>query len=423
MNEVADPSWSNTRVAFAGQRPGDIRRNNRAIALELLRERPRGRAELAREMKLSKAALGDLMTQLIAESLVLKHPPAPTSRGRHPAPLSINAERFCVIGIDLAVRGLEVGLYDASGRLLEISTEDSGVGAGTEAVYARLLSATERLMTRAAHHHRQVVAAIGIATPGPLDLRHGQVLSPPSFADLTHLKLAARLESNLGLPVLLERDATAATLAHLRQTRARDFVFILLNEGIGAGIVIARHVFRGVHGFAGEFGHVSIDSQGLPCACGNCGCVERYAGSAAIQDHYGSRAVPILELAALARGGDERAQQAFRAAGEALGLACVTLVNLLDPKQIVLGGPGASWADLLLPAMRAKLTERAYPFLGWGQQLPIEISAVERPIGRGASERVLDAIFREEIKLPDHALHLMQPRASSFESREETAMG
>ena len=434
MNEASDLSWSNSAIALQGQRPGDIRRNNRAVALTLLRDQPRGRAELSREMNLSKAALGDLMAQLIGEHLVQENPPTPRSRGRHPAPLAINRARFSVIGIDLAVHGLEVGLYDALGQTLAVEEQASGVGTGAEAVYARVLSAAKTMIAKAAALRAGAVLAVGIAAPGPVDLWHGLVLSPPNFADISGLALKNRLEADLNVTVLLERDATAATLAHLRQTKAENFVYLLLSAGIGAGVVISRRVFKGVHGFAGEFGHVSVHHDGTVCACGNRGCVENYAGSAMIEAAYArqpssrtkAESTPsILEIAARARAGEARAIEVFRVAGEALGLACVTLVNLFDPKQIVLGGPGSAWADVLLPHMRAMLTERAYPFLSWGAQLPIEISALKRPIGTGAAERVLEAVFRGEIQIPAYVKptpsQTVKPRAAAAK-REEPLM-
>lgn len=408
---------------FRGRRPEDVRRNNRAVALELLRAQPRGRAELAREMRLSKPALGDLVTQLINDGLINERPPEPTSRGRHPAPLEINAGRFCVIGLDIVSHHphqIEAGLYDASGQPLEVRAVPSAVGEGREAIYEHTLEATRELVIHASTTAGPV-AAIGAASPGPVDARRGTILSPPNFPDLTGLDLVNRLERDLHLPARLERDVHAASVTYLRETRAENFIYILLGKGIGAGVVIGRRVYKGVHGFAGEFGHVSIDPDGLACPCGNHGCIERYAGSDAIQADFARhnrKHLGILEIAELAKGGNRHAITAFRAAGEALGLACVSLVNLLDPELIVLGGAGSVWAEWIVPGLRAKLTERAYPFLGWGAHLPLEIAQLERPFGIGAAERVLEAIYQGEIPLPETT----QPLTPGPSRRKEIAM-
>jgi predicted NBD/HSP70 family sugar kinase len=416
-------------ATFRGQRPEDVRRNNRAVALELLRAQPRGRAELSREMNLSKPALGDLVTQLMNEGLVLERPPAPTTRGRHPAPLEINAKRFSVIGLDIVAhhpQHIEAGLYDASGQALEVRVTESALNDDREAMYAHTLMAVRKLIRDAPKIGAGTVAAVGAASPGPVDARRGTILSPPNYPDLAGLDLVARLERDLSLPARLERDVHAASVTYLHETKAENFVYILLGKGIGAGVVIARRVYRGVHGFAGEFGHVSIDHNGPPCPCGNRGCIERYAGSDAIQTHFArlsrKRRSPlkmsILEIADLARGGDKHAKTAFDTAGEALGLACVSLVNLLDPALIVLGGSGSAWADLIVPGLRAKLQERAYPFLELGAHLPIEIAQLERPFGIGAAERVLEAIYQGEIFLPATT----QSLASGPSGQKETVM-
>ncbi len=390
---------------FQGGRPEDVRRNNRALALELLREQARSRTELARAMQLSKPALGDLVSDLIQSGLVLERAPTPTFRGRHPAPLEINRDRFHVIGVDVAVSGLELGLFDAVGQPLEIQRTELPVGTGREAVYATVLNEVSQFNARSKRQTRIPLAAVGVTAPGPIDARSGTVLGPPNFSDLGGLDLAVRLERDLNIPVRLERDATAAATAYLNRTRLERFVYILLTSGIGASIVINREVHRGEHGFAGEFGHVSVDRDGARCACGNCGCVEGLAGSKAIETEYAAThktlvSKTVLEIAALARGGDALATHSFEAAGKALGVAAVSLVNLLDPAALVLGGPGAAWADLLLPAMREQLEERAYPFLDWGARLPVLIAPVELHVSAGAAECVLKAIQRSKIPVP-----------------------
>ncbi len=392
---------------FHGQRPEDVRRSNRAVALELLRVKARSRSDLARTMHLSKPALGDLIGDLLLRGVVVERAPTPTLRGRHPAPLEINDQRFSVIGMDVACGGAEIGLFDALGQALEVERVALPNGMGAEAVYAVLLKTLRAFRTRCAKRHAAPMAALGITSPGPIDARTGTVLNPPNFADLNGLALAPRLEHDLGLTVRLERDAAAAATAYLNQTDLQHFVYILLTKGIGASIVVGRQVLRGEHGFAGEFGHVSVDQHGAPCACGNRGCVEGLASSRAIETAFGGGHT-VLEIAQLARDGDGAARTVFEAAGRALGLACVSLVNLLDPTALVLGGPGAAWAELLLPAMRAQLEERAYPFLNWGAQLPVLIAPAQPLVCLEAAECVLKAVQLGEIPLPDHSLAVPQ---------------
>jgi predicted NBD/HSP70 family sugar kinase len=388
-----------------GSRPGDIRRLNRASALKLLRDQPRGRAELARAMGLSKTALSDLIADLIFAGIVIEHPPTPTERGRHPAPLELNAQRYSVVGINVAVDHFEAGLYDALGCLLEQVRVEVGSFANNELAFAALTTLIRPLLR--ARTGRGAIAAIGVASPGPVDVRQGVILGSPKTTNFKSFYLAERLNLEFGIPTRLERDTTAAANAYLRTTSAVElehFVYILLQQGIGAAIVIGHQVFLGQHGFAGELGHVRVDLEGNACACGNRGCLETVAGSDAIEAHYtrlSGQSLEIHTLAELARNGDPHALAAFNAAGTALGQAAITLVNLLDPRAIILGHPGPQWADLLLPKMRHELTEHAYAYLDWGAQIDIEISTLEHPVSHGAAEMVLEAIYRGEIPIPE----------------------
>jgi predicted NBD/HSP70 family sugar kinase len=386
-----------------GSRPGDIRRLNRAAALKLLRDQPRGRAELARAMGLSKTALGDLISDLIAAGIVIEHPPTPTERGRHPAPLELNAARFSVIGVDVGVDHFEAGLYDALGRLLERVRVEVGSFANNEAAFVALAALIQPLLPDPSGFGE--VAAIGVASPGPVDVRQGVILGSPNTENFKGVRLAERLSLEFNVPARLERDSTAAANTFLRITpKLEHFVYIFLDKGIGAAIVIGQQVFLGHHGFAGEFGHVSVVRDGEVCACGNRGCLETIAGSDAIAMHYqqlSGKTLEVYALVELARAGDAQALAAFDMAGTALGQAAITLVNLLDPRAIILGGPGAAWADLFLNNMRHELTEHAYAYLDWGAQIEIEISTLEHPVSHGAAEMVLEAIYRGEIPIPE----------------------
>ncbi|PZA06023.1 ROK family protein [Meiothermus sp. PNK-Is4] len=399
--------------SLSGHRPADARRLNRAKALELLRVMPRGRAELARALGLSKPALGDLVGDLIEQGLLLEAAPTPIQRGRHPAPLRINPERFCVVGIDLSVDESELGLYNPLGQPLRILRTPSGLGKGPEVVYRQLLEAARQLLEQAS----APVVAVGVASPGPIDFAKGTILAPPHFPDLHHMPLVERLQGDLGLPVYLEHDSAAAARRFLRSTAAENFIYILLHRGIGAGLVVGRQVYRGQHGFAGELGHVSLDSEGEPCPCGNRGCLENVAGTTAIESRYfrlTRESLPLGAIAQRAQGGDPLARLAFEQAGRALGWAAVNLVNLFDPELLVLGGPGAAYADLLIPSLRHHLNTRAYPYLGWGEQLHILVDPLANPIGPGAAECALEAVYLGEIPLP-------QAEGRRLKSGKETA--
>lgn len=401
---MARPLYDSTHPLGAldslnGHRPADARKFNRTKAIELLRVMPRGRAELARALGLSKPALGDLVGDLLEQGLVMEDSPTPIQRGRYPAPLRLNPGRFGVLGIDLSIDNYEASLYNPLGKAIRTLQTPSGVGQGAEEVYSRLLNITKQLLKKSP----VPVVAIGIAAPGPINFDQGQILAPPHFPDLHNMFLVDRFKRDLGVPTYLEHDSAAAARQFLAATPAENFIYILLHRGIGAGIVIDREIYRGQHGFAGELGHVSMDIDGEPCACGNRGCLENIAGTTAIESRYfrlTKKQLPLSAIAEQAYRGDSIAQLAFEQAGRALGWAAVNLVNLFDPQLLVLGGPGAAYADLLIPSLRHHLNTRAYPYLGWGEHLTIEVDTKQQPVGPGAAEYALGAIYRGEIELP-----------------------
>ena len=369
----------------------------------MLRGRAMGRAELARALGLSKTALGALAGELLEQGLLLEQGPVPARRGRRPAPLSINARHAGVIGVNLSVTACEFGVYDLLGSPLHLETTPSGRGEGQAGVYRRILLGVRR----AVDHARRAglnPSAIGVASSGPLDARAGVILDPPNFPELRRLPLAEWLARDVGLPVRLERNTSAAATAYQRQGGAANFIYLLLlDRGIGAGIVIGGQVYRGVHGYAGEFGHISLEVDGPACPCGNRGCLERVADVGAIEEAYrerGGRAVPFGRIVERAEEGEAPAQETLGAAGRAIGLAAVSLVNLLDPQLLVLGGMGARASPFLVPALRSELVAHAYPYLRWGEELEILTCPLENPALLGAAEGALNAIYRGEIAVP-----------------------
>lgn len=398
--------------------------------MTLLRNTPLGRAELSRALGLSKTALGDLIGDLMAEGLVTESSERvsqPTRRGRRPAPLGVNARRAAVIGVDLSATTFEFGVYDLTGAPLSLRRVPSRRGEGEATIYAHLLGGI-RSVLRHAGTLALPVAAVGVAAPGPLDAEAGVILVPPAFPELHHLRLRARLEADLALPVRLERNSTAAATAYLRQSDSENFVYLLLDQGIGAGLVMNRRVYRGAHGYAGEFGHVSLDVNGPPCPCGNRGCLERLADVEAIRQAYvgrGQADLPFEQMVERARQGEEAALEVLGSAGRAIGLAAVGLVNILDPRILVLGGPGARASPFLIPAIRRELGARAYPYLRWGEHLDIHTCTLPNPVGRGAAECVLNALYRGDIPLsrPDRAPDVPPGRRRGHTHAPESAGG
>jgi glucokinase len=212
----------------------------------------------------------------------------------------------------------------------------------------------------------RALAAIGISAPGPLDHRRGVVHEAPNIPGFREVPLAEDIGRDLGRPVFVDRDTVVAAIGEARYGAARgvrDFVYVTVSTGIGGAIVTDGRILRGTSGTAGEIGHIPVDPDGPRCGCGGNGCIEAIASGANIARAYGvsdTRAV-----FAAARTGDARAREILRRAERALGDLAVTLVNVINPARIVVGGGVTTGEpDFVFGAMRRAISERAFAVPG-----------------------------------------------------------
>lgn len=203
------------------------------------------------------------------------------------------------------------------------------------------------------------LTGVGVSAAGLVD-REGCRVRFAAHLPWRDAPVRDRLAERLGVPVVLDNDANCAARAELDAGALRGVDFALLitvGTGIGGAVVVDGHVVRGANGMAGEFGHVQVVPDGLPCECGLRGCWEQYCSGRALERvtrvALGSH-LDGPEVAALARAGDPVALEAFATVGTWLGVGAAGLVSALDPERVVIGGGVSAVGDLLLePARRA----------------------------------------------------------------------
>ena len=249
---------------------------------------------------------------------------------------------------------------------------------GTEALLDALVGVVSRLRADGARSGVEL-AAVGFGVPGLVD-RNGTLRFAPNLPGVEEIPIGDELRARVGLPVVVENDATCAAWAEhvLGAARVDDALLVTLGTGIGAGIVAGSVLQGGVNGFAGEAGHMVVDPTGPPCPCGRRGCWERYASGSALgrlgrDAAQAGRASQVVILAGgdpedvrgehvvqAARSGDHQALQIVRefAGWFALGLA--NLVNLLDPEVAVIGGGLAEAADVFIEPIRNAYLDVVY---------------------------------------------------------------
>lgn len=283
------------------------------------------------------------------------------------------------IGIDLGGTTLKGALVTSAGEMIHeirIDTEQQS----PEALFNQVVEAalTLRNDERAAGR----VAAIGMGIPGLVNRKTNRVEVMPNLPALTDIDIPAELSRATALPVVLDNDANAAAYAELQAGAARgrrNVFFVTLGTGIGAGLIIDGHIYRGAAGFAGEFGHMTIDPEGIECGCGNIGCLETIASGPNIVRRTRERlyrdrtsslsrlAVPrdrefsAEDIARAAQQGDEMAQVMMERTGMFLGIAIAAVINLLNVDMVVMGGGVMEAGDLILKPTIKETRRRAFP--------------------------------------------------------------
>ena len=264
-----------------------------------------------------------------------------------------------VIGLDVGGTKILAGLVDRDGRVLAEREVPSPDGS-EEDVLAALDASVQGLLD-------DRVAAIGYGIPANLERGTGRILRAMNLP-LDDVDLAARGRERFGLPVGVENDAGAATLAEWRRgagVGTQNLVVLTLGTGVGGGIVIDGRLFRGW----AELGHIVVQEGGEECTCGGRGHLEVLAsgtaGDRAAVELYGGDADSHV-LVARAREGDERARGALARMGRSLGAGIASLVNVFDPELVVVGGGfGAAAGDLVLePAREAARADAIFPANG-----------------------------------------------------------
>ena len=219
-----------------------------------------------------------------------------------------------------------------------------------------------RLLEQTAQAAQLDALGVGIACPGPLSATRGVVELAPmlGWRDVPIVRLVS---GRLALPAILENDANAAALGEQRcgaGQGAKSLAYITVSTGVGCGLVLDGHIWEGRHEAAGELGHLVVEPDGLPCACGRRGCLEMYASGTAIGREArklalsrgeNANAMDAKTASERARAGDEGYRAIFDRAGEVLGRGIAALQQLLDVDRVIIGGSVSASMDLLRPAL------------------------------------------------------------------------
>ncbi|HEY6838656.1 MAG TPA: ROK family protein, partial [Geobacteraceae bacterium] len=262
--------------------------------------------------------------------------------------------RKAVVGIDLGGTNLRFALVRAEGAIVKRLRQPTSIHEGWESLLGRLAAGVAQLAEEAAAEGI-TVEGVGIGVPGLIG-SDGFVHSSVNLLPLEGRNIGEALKRSTGFPVVAANDANAIAFGEKMYGAGRgfsSFLMFTIGTGIGSGLVLDGRLWKGRDGFAAEYGHATVEPDGLDCGCGNHGCLERYASATAIVDcvtkelrrgrESSLAAIPETDLSAehvaeAASAGDELARSVYVRAGRYLGVAAASAVSLLNLEAIILGG-------------------------------------------------------------------------------------
>jgi predicted NBD/HSP70 family sugar kinase len=286
----------------------------------------------------------------------------------------VPSSRFA-LGIDIDPAAVTYVLLDLRGNVVARTSQETEALEEPKRAVADITRSLNELVTASGVDPNRVLG-VGIASPGPVDLTAGALVAPPHLPGWDWVDLRDMVAGSTGLPAVLEKGVAAAALAERWAGAAvgvTDFAFLYLGTGIGAGLVTGDAPVRGMTGNAGDIGHLVVDCDGPPCACGMRGCLgvccrpvglTREAVEAGVlppdpRDDSVRAMGRLSRLCRIAEAGDEPARSVLQRAGTRMGRAVVTIADMLDTELVVCGGP--AWelvAPLCLPIIQAEVTRQ-----------------------------------------------------------------
>lgn len=380
-----------------------IRAQHSRLILNLLwKERELSRAELARRTGLSRSTVSAIVSDLLTTGLVHEARAGVSNGGRRPIVLEFQDQASFIVGIELGATHVSVVLTDLRCAVRASWSAPAPVRDEPEAALRKMTMGVRAVLEADGVQPSQLVG-IGVAVPSPVDSERPGELLPLVVPKWPGYNIATHLQKSFKRPVFVDNDANLGALAELwwgPGSSAKDLAYIKVATGIGAGLIIDGHIFRGSGGIAGEIGHTSIDPNGPQCICGLKGCLTTFIGTPALlaraKDELrasgSDRPAPtsIDELVNAALDGNPMAVQLLHYAGDKLGVGIANMLNLLNPQMVVLGGGIARAGDLLLGAVRETIAGLSLPASIRGAEIRTT-DLNEWGIAVGAATLVLEA--------------------------------
>lgn len=401
-----------------------IKEINRSLVLNLIKNRgPISRTEIARVSGLSPATISGISADFIARGLVHEMGEGESTGGRRPVLLRLNYRAGFVVGVKLMEHAITSAVTDLDANVLYHRVTTLEHTRDPSAALEAIVRAIEMTVEESGIEQRSLLG-IGIGMAGVIRSETGLCHYSPYFG-WRDVKIGEPIEAHFGLPVYIDNDVNTLTIAEQwfgYGYGVDDFVVVTVGRGIGAGIVVNGQFYRGALGGAGEFGHITLAREGPLCDCGKRGCLEALASDPAVLRMVRERIAAGEESALAAMGaltledvihaaedGEQIAREALEDSGRWLGVGIANLVNMLNPKLVIVAGEGVRAGEYRFQAMREAIGMHAFDGLAKELKIVIEPSGDET-WARGAASLVLGEIFKHPL-YRDERIDLMASKA------------
>lgn len=284
------------------------------------------------------------------------------------------------IGVDIGGTNIKIALVDFDGKIAYSNTTPTRAEMGYEAGVNNIKQAIKDIMNESATDSKSI-EAIGFGLPGQIDYKEGVVKNLPNIPGWVNVPLAKIIEDEFKIPTKLDNDVRCAALGELNFGAGKgcdNLICITIGTGIGSGIILNGKLIRGASNAAGEIGHIKMSmNEGPLCGCGDYGCFEAYASGPAIvtmAKEYisGGKSAKYKEMAQdgaitpyfvaqAALAGDAVSIQIFKQMGKIIGVGLSSVINLLNPEKVIIGGGVADAGEILLEPIRQTIKDRAMP--------------------------------------------------------------
>lgn len=380
--------------------PGQCLRINRSrIVKHLYHNGISSRAQIAKALELTPAAITKITARLIEAGMIEETGDLEGSKNRRSIGLKLNTTRFRVIGIKFARSLVQIGVFGLCGNALSIENLPTVYDNTIDDTIATIHQRVEQLLD-----NDPSIVAIGMAVPGPYLRNVGRTAVVSSMQGWRRINFIDEFVTAFRVPVFIEQDARAGALAHYLFDPSvhadGNLAYYLVGEGVGLGVIDNGRLINGFLGAATEIGHISIDVNGRPCDCGNVGCLERYCSTPAIHDTLiadgtvvpGAADMTHTEAAralfAKAGDGDEAAIAIVREVARYVGYGCVTIFNGYNPEHIIIGDIVSEAGPILLDEVRATVAERAIPEINASTSISLSTLSADAAVSGAAAVAV-----------------------------------